>query len=98
MTAAAELGNFVRIDMEGSEYTERTIALYRRLRRQYANVGLVVQAYLHRTQADVEGLIADDMGHFRLCKGAYDEPADNRLSRPGPRDPVDQELIRTCCL
>ena len=72
---AAELDNFVRVDMEGSEYTARTIGIYRRLRGEYTNVGLVVQAYLHRTQADVESLIADGMGHFRLCKGAYDEPA-----------------------
>ncbi len=72
---AAELGNFVRIDMEGSPYTARTLAIYRRLRRQFANCGIVIQAYLHRSQADVEALIAEGIGHFRLCKGAYDEPA-----------------------
>ena len=93
---AAELGNFVRIDMEGSPYTERTIGLYRRLRGHYGNVGIVIQAYLHRSQADVEGLIADGMGHFRLCKGAYDEPA-TIAYRERPR--VTQslvELARTC--
>jgi proline dehydrogenase len=73
---AAELGNFVRVDMEGSPYTERTLAIYRRLRRQFGNCGIVIQAYLHRSQADVEALIAEGIGHFRLCKGAYDEPAD----------------------
>lgn len=93
---AAELQNFVRIDMEGSEYTERTIAIYRRLRADYSNTGLVVQAYLHRTQADVEGLIADGMGHFRLCKGAYDEPA-TIAYRERPRVTQSmQELVRTC--
>jgi proline dehydrogenase len=93
---AAELGNFVRVDMEGSEYTERTIAIYRRLRSEYANVGLVVQAYLHRTQSDVESLIADGMGHFRLCKGAYDEPATIAF-RERPRvTQAMQELIRAC--
>ena len=93
---AEELDNFVRIDMEGSEYTERTIALYRRLRQRYHSVGLVVQAYLHRTQADVEALIGDDMGHFRLCKGAYDEPA-TIAYRERPRVTQSmQELIRTC--
>lgn len=93
---AAELQNFVRIDMEGSDYTERTIAIYRRLRGQYTNLGLVVQAYLHRTQADVEALIADGMGHFRLCKGAYDEPA-TLAYRERPRVTQSmQELIRTC--
>ncbi|MGE5601431.1 MAG: proline dehydrogenase family protein [Nitrososphaerales archaeon] len=93
---AAELENFVRIDMEGSEYTERTIELYRRFRREYANVGLVVQAYLHRTQADVESLIADGMGHFRLCKGAYDEPATIAYRERARVTQSMHELIRTC--
>ena len=70
--------------------------IYRRLRGEYTNVGLVVQAYLHRTQSDVESLIADGMGHFRLCKGAYDEPATIAF-RERPRvTQAMQELIRTC--
>lgn len=93
---AAELENFVRIDMEGSEYTERTVAFYRRLRQQYSNVGLVVQAYLHRTRSDVEELIADGMGHFRLCKGAYDEPATIAYRERQRVTQSMQELIRTC--
>ncbi len=93
---AAELRNFVRIDMEGSDYTERTIGIYRRLRARYTNVGLVVQAYLHRTQADVEALIADGMGHFRLCKGAYDEPA-TIAYRERPRvTQAMHALVSTC--
>jgi len=93
---AAELGSFVRVDMEGSPYTERTIAIYRRLRRKFDNTGIVIQAYLHRSQADVEGLIADGTGHFRLCKGAYDEP-ETIAYRERPR--VTQalnDLARTC--
>lgn len=93
---AAALGSFVRIDMEDSSYTGRTIGVYRRLREKYSNVGIVIQAYLHRSQADVESLIADGMGHFRLCKGAYDEPA-SIAYRERPR--VTQalnELARTC--
>lgn len=93
---AAELGNFVRIDMEGSEYTARTIAIYRRLRAEYRNCGLVVQAYLHRTQSDVESLINDGMGHFRLCKGAYDEPATIAYRERSRVTQAMQELIRTC--
>ncbi len=93
---AAELGNFVRIDMEGSPYTERTIGIYRRLRARYNNVGLVVQAYLHRTQADVEALIDEGIGHFRLCKGAYDEPAAIAY-RERPRvTQAMNDLVRTC--
>lgn len=92
---AHELGNFVRIDMEGSDYTARTLAIYRRLRGEFDNTGVVVQAYLHRTQSDVEGLIADGMGHFRLCKGAYDEP-ETIAYRARPRvTQAMQELIRT---
>ncbi len=93
---AAELGNFVRVDMEGSPLTERTLTVYRRLRREFDNVGIVIQAYLYRSQADVEALIAEGIGHFRLCKGAYDEPA-TIAYRERPR--VTQalnELIRTC--
>jgi proline dehydrogenase len=93
---AAELGNFVRVDMEGSPYTERTLRVYRRLRGQFSNVGLVIQAYLHRSAADVAGLIADGIGHFRLCKGAYDEPA-TIAYRERPR--VTQalnELVAAC--
>ncbi len=71
---AAEFANFVRIDMEGSSLTGRTISLYRRLRQDHENVGIVIQAYLHRSQADVESLIAAGCGNFRLCKGAYNEP------------------------
>jgi proline dehydrogenase len=93
---AAELGNFVRVDMEGSEYTARTIGIYRRLRSEYTNCGLVVQAYLHRTQSDVESLINDDMGHFRLCKGAYDEPATIAFRARARVTQAMQELIRTC--
>ena len=93
---AAELGNFVRIDMEGSPYTERTIAIYRRLRRKFDNTGVVIQAYLHRSQADVASLIADGMGHFRLCKGAYDEP-EGIAYRERPRVTLAMcELARTC--
>jgi proline dehydrogenase len=70
---AASCQNFVRIDMEGSAYTERTLSLFRDLHDKYKNVGVVIQAYLHRSAADVERLI--DVGAcVRLCKGAYKEP------------------------
>lgn len=71
---AAELGNFVRIDMEDITCTDATIKLYRELRADFpGHVGLVLQAYLRRTGADVEGL-SDAPMHYRLCKGIYDEP------------------------
>jgi proline dehydrogenase len=93
---AWECNNFVRIDMEGSGYTERTLAIYRRLRDEYNNVGIVIQAYLHRSQADVEALIAEGIGHFRLCKGAYDEPASIAYrERPRVTQAIN-DLVRTC--
>jgi proline dehydrogenase len=67
---AAARGNFVRIDMEDSSTTDRTLELYRGLRAQgYENVGVVLQAYLRRTIDDIDGL-----ANVRLCKGIYIEP------------------------
>jgi proline dehydrogenase len=60
--------------MEGSAYTERTVALYERLRARHANVGICLQAYLRRSAADVARLLPLDPS-IRLVKGAYDEPA-----------------------
>src|SRR3984957_11690490 len=71
---AAQFGNFVRVDMESSAYTDRTIALVTSLHARHASVGTVIQAYLHRSQADVENLCALGI-RVRLCKGAYMEPA-----------------------
>jgi len=70
---AAAGKNFVRIDMEGSAYTERTLNLFYDLFRKHQNVGVVIQAYLHRSEQDVRKLI--ELGaRVRLCKGAYKEP------------------------
>jgi proline dehydrogenase len=71
---ARDLGNFVRIDMEGSVHTQRTFDIFYRLHDAYpANVGIVVQSYLYRTWNDVDELIARQ-ARVRLCKGAYNEP------------------------
>lgn len=72
--AAAQHKNFVRIDMEDSKCTTPTIAVFRTLRQEgHDNVGLVLQAYLKRTQADIDAL-TDLHPSFRLCKGIYVEP------------------------
>jgi len=73
---AQTLNNFVRVDMEGSAYTQDTIGIVTRLHGAPAiggSVGVVVQAYLFRTEADVDHLIAKGI-RVRLCKGAYKEP------------------------
>jgi proline dehydrogenase len=80
---AADLKRFVRIDMEGSPYTQRTLDLFCRLLPDHPNVGIVVQSYLRRTDADLERLI--DLGaSVRLVKGAYQEPPE--IAYPSKRD------------
>jgi proline dehydrogenase len=73
---AAHAKSFVRIDMEGSPYTEATIAMTERLALKYpGSVGTVLQAYLFRTEADTERLLGEGI-RIRLCKGAYKEGPD----------------------
>jgi proline dehydrogenase len=71
---AAETGKTLWIDMEGSSYTEGTVAFYERLKREHPNTGLCLQAYLRRTAADIQRLLPLDP-QIRLVKGAYAEPA-----------------------
>lgn len=70
---AAEIGGFVRVDMESSEYTDRTLALVTDLHARHRAVGTVIQAYLYRSRKDVEMLCREGI-RVRLCKGAYLEP------------------------
>ena len=71
---ANELNNFIRIDMEDSPYTDGTIEIYKRIFEQYANVGIVLQAYLKRTYNDT--VILNKIGtNYQLCKGIYIEPS-----------------------
>jgi len=72
---AKELNNFVRMDMEDSTVTQITIDVFKRLRSEYDNVGIVLQSYLKRTYNDVVDL--NKIGtNYRLCKGIYIEPAE----------------------
>ncbi|HUG47908.1 MAG TPA: proline dehydrogenase family protein [Candidatus Limnocylindria bacterium] len=72
---AADIGAFMRIDMEDHTLTETTLRIGRQLHADYHDVGVVIQSYLRRSAADVEQLIAEQI-RVRLCKGAYDEPPD----------------------
>jgi proline dehydrogenase len=87
---AEELGNFVRVDMEGSEYTDRTLRIVRQARTETSAVGTVIQAYLYRSEEDIRALL--DIGcRIRLVKGAYKEPA--RIAFRSKKD-VDANFIK----
>lgn len=88
--AAARYKNFVRIDMEDSTKTESTLEIFKELRREFDNVGIVVQAYLYRTEKDIEELLAMN-ARIRLCKGAYKEP--ESVAFPDKKD-VDANYIK----
>jgi proline dehydrogenase len=75
MNVARERDVFVRLDMEGSDITQSTISMFEQAYRDYPDhLGIVLQAYLHRTKADVERM-CDLNARVRICKGAYKEPA-----------------------
>lgn len=87
---AAAYENFLRIDMEGSAYTERTIELVKRVRSMTPAVGTVIQAYLYRSETDIQNLLGVGC-RIRLCKGAYKELPDVAYAKK--RD-VDFNYIR----
>jgi len=85
--------NFVRVDMEGSPYTQRTLDFVSELSSMAANrgcVGAVIQSYLRRSEADVTKLLNEGI-RIRLCKGAYQEPADIAFQA---KEEVDANYIR----
>jgi proline dehydrogenase len=78
--------NFVRIDMEDRTCTDDTLEIYRTMRARYEKVGIVIQAYLHRSEKDIRALTAEK-ANVRLCKGIYVEPADVAIKdRKGIQD------------
>lgn len=90
---AHSLGNFVRIDMEDSPVTQVTLDIVRRLNARAdlrGSIGVVIQAYLYRSQSDIEQLLAEGI-RVRLCKGAYKEPPE--VAFPHKAD-VDKNYIK----
>jgi proline dehydrogenase len=87
---AASYDNFLRVDMEGSVYTQRTVELVKRVRAQNPAIGTVIQSYLYRSEADITDLLAYGC-RIRLCKGAYKEPAE--VAFPKKKD-VDANYVR----
>ena len=90
---ATELSSFVRVDMESSDYTDRTLDVVHTLHARFGAVGVVIQSYLYRSQADIEKLCAAKIG-VRLCKGAYLEPAAVAFPRKSDVDKSYLELTR----
>jgi proline dehydrogenase len=93
---AARLGSFVRVDMEGSAYTEKTIEFVRDLHRRPGNagrLGAVIQSYLFRSERDVETLCRERI-RIRLCKGAYKEPAEIAFQAKADVDANFVKLMR----
>lgn len=93
VSRAAGIGSFVRVDMESSEYTDRTLDLVRDLHARHGAVGTVIQAYLYRSRADIEDLCERRI-RVRLCKGAYLEPAAVAFPRKSDVDRNYVELMR----
>lgn len=102
---ARRTGSFVRVDMEGSEYTQATIDMVRRIHTELGgaglggggsavsnpgHIGIVIQAYLYRSQADIGVLLKDGI-RIRLCKGAYQEPPDKAFPAKAQ---VDENFVR----
>jgi proline dehydrogenase len=91
--ASMQPTNFVRVDMEGSPYTQRTLDFVHELHRKPENkgcVGAVIQSYMRRAEKDVEDLLAEKI-RIRLCKGAYKEPPDIAFQ---PKSEVDANYIK----
>jgi proline dehydrogenase len=93
VSRAEATGNFLWLDMESSPYVDRTLDLFRELRARTSRIGVALQAYLHRTPADIESLLPFGSA-IRLVKGAYLEPP--AIAFPDKRD-VDEQFFALAC-
>lgn len=91
---AAEAGTSVTVDMEESAFTAATLDVYEKVQADRGNVGIAIQAYLHRTAADLDRILPLD-GHIRLCKGAYAEPEDIAFQSGDEVDASFDRLLAT---
>jgi proline dehydrogenase len=87
---AAGYGSFLRVDMEGSVYTQRTVEIVKRIRARNSAIGTVIQSYLYRSEVDIQDLLAYGC-RIRLCKGAYKESAEVAFER---KQDVDGNYVR----
>jgi proline dehydrogenase len=91
--AAMTPRNFVRVDMEGSHYTQNTLDFVRKVHRVPGNqgvIGAVIQAYMHRAESDIQTLISEGI-RIRLCKGAYKEPPEIAIQK---KSEVDANYVK----
>jgi proline dehydrogenase len=94
LALAGKYGNFVRIDMEDTPYTEQTIQQYRQMRdKGYQHTGLVIQAYLFRSDKDI-GMLQNEITRIRLVKGAYNEPPHLAFPKKADVDANFDQLAR----
>lgn len=89
---AAEIRTTVTIDMEDSRYTDATVRLYEKAQAEHGNLGIAIQAYLHRTPDDLQRLMPLG-GHIRLCKGAYVEESEVALTGKSEVDSAFSEQL-----
>ena len=94
--AARNAGTTVTLDMEDHTTTDSTLSILRELRKDFPETGAVLQAMLHRTEADCRAL-AYEGSRVRLCKGAYMEPEDGRLPGEGSRSTSPTSAASRCC-
>jgi proline dehydrogenase len=92
--SAAQKNNWVWIDMEQSHYVDRTLSIYKQLRKNFSNVGVCLQAYLYRTPRDLEDLLPISPA-IRLVKGAYAEPKEVAFPKKSDVDESYLKLART---
>jgi proline dehydrogenase len=90
LDAAKVQNNFVRIDMEDHTCTDDTLKIFRAVKEKYSNVGIVIQAYLKRSEVDIRRLAAEK-AKVRLCKGIYNEPAEIAFKGKGE---IQQNYLR----
>ena len=90
LEAAKAKSNFVRIDMEDHTCTDDTLKIFHAVKEKYSNVGIVIQAYLRRSEVDIRRLAAEK-AKVRLCKGIYNEPAEIAFKGKGE---IQQNYLR----
>lgn len=90
---AAAHDNFLRVDMEGSTYTQRTIDVVKKVRSRSPAIGTVIQSYLYRSEQDIQDLLSYGC-RIRLCKGAYKEPPDVAFPKKLDVDANYVKLVR----